>query len=364
MKILHVESGKHLYGGALQVVFLMRGLKERGIESILACPTGSAIAEAGRPHATIREIPMRGDADIGMLWKLRRLIRQERPAIVHLHSRRGSDIWGGFAASLEKIPVVLSRRVDNAESRWMVSLKYRLYDRVVAISEGIRNVLLSEGLSPEKVVCVRSAVDTIKYHPGRENITWFRREFGLAEDEKTLAVVAQFIPRKGHSTLIEALPAILEKQPRTRTLLFGKGPEEDHIKQLVQQKGLEGRVVFGGFRNDLDKVIPCVDILVHPASMEGLGVALLQAAACEVPLIGGRAGGIPEIVRTGHTGELIEPGDVQALIKAALRLLESESLRKTYGQAGRKWIEEHFSITSMVSGNIAVYEQLLRKPSD
>lgn len=362
MKSLHVEAGKHLYGGALQVVFLLQGLKARGDEAVLVCPGGSAIAEAARPHAArVHEIDMKGDLDLGMAGRLRRIIRAERPDIVHLHSRRGSDLWGGIAAGREGVPAVLSRRVDNPEPRWWVAAKYRLYDRVIAISEGIRQVLLAEGLTPEQVVCVHSAVDTGRYRPRRdEELRWFRAEFGLADDEPTVAMAAQFIARKGHRTLLAALPAVLQAQPRTRVLLFGQGPELQAVRRLADETGHGERVLFAGFRRDLERVLPCIDVLAHPAEMEGLGVALLQAAACGVPIVAARAGGIPEVVRSGVNGELVEPGDAAALGKQLQRLLGDQALRMRYGHAGRELVLREFSLDAMVDGNRAVYSALQR----
>ena len=110
----------------------------------------------------------------------------------------------------------------------------------------------------------------------------------------TLAMIAQFIPRKGHRVLIEALPAIVARHPNVRVLLFGRGAEQAAIRRAVAARPeLASRVAFAGFRDDLHRVLPCIDVVVHPASMEGLGVALLQAAACGVPIVAGRAGGIP-----------------------------------------------------------------------
>lgn len=362
MKVMHVEAGKHLYGGALQVVFLLAELQRQapGDEHVLVCPRGSAIAAAARPHATrVHEIEMKGDADLGLPGRLRRLIREERPDIVHLHSRRGSDLWGGVAARLEGVPAVLSRRVDNPEAPWWVGLKYRLYDRVVAISEGIRQVLLGEGLSPEKVVCVHSAVDTERYRPEGGDRRWLQAEFGLAEGEPTLAMIAQFIPRKGHRTLLQALPAVIARHPRVRVLLFGQGPEEDAIRRLAADAGWQQRVVFAGFRRDLERVLPALDLVVHPAEMEGLGVSLLQAAACEVPIVATRAGGIPEIVLPGQTGLLIEPGDAAALAAAVNRLLDNPAERQDFGRAGRALALREFSVQAMARGNRTVYQQVL-----
>ncbi len=361
MKVLHVEAGMHLYGGALQVVFLLRGLKERGVDCVLACPDGSAIAREAAPHARVVTLPMKGDLDVGLLGRLRRLIREVRPDVVHLHSRRGSDIWGALAGRLEGVPVVLSRRVDNPEARWVVNLKYRLYDEVITISDGIRQVLLSEGVPASKLHCVLSAVDTQQYQPNRQHLDWFRSTFQIAPDERVISMVAQFIQRKGHQTLLDALPAVFAQHPRTKVILFGQGPIRDEIQAHVQASPeLAARVQLPGFRRDLDQILPCLDILAHPAFMEGLGVSLLQAAACGVPLVGGRAGGIPEIIQPGLNGELIEPGDVNALASALNTLLASADLRQRYGTAGREWVEVRFSITAMVQGNLAVYEQARR----
>lgn len=360
MKTLHVEAGTHLYGGALQVFFLLQGLQARGEEALLVCPIGSAIAaEAHAQGLRVHETAMGGDLDIGLVGRLRALIRAEQPELVHLHSRRGSDVWGALAARLEGVPTVMSRRVDNAEPRGWFHLKYTLYDRVIAISDGIRQVLLSAGLSPRKVVCVHSAVDTLRYRPCRDELAWFRHEFKLSPDELTVAMAAQFIARKGHRTLIAALPQVLAAHPRTRVLLFGQGPERAAIEALVKQANLQAQVMFTGFRTDLERVLPCIDVMAHPAEMEGLGVALLQAAACGVPIVAGRAGGIPEIVRPGVNGELVEPGDADALAVHLIRLLGDAALRQRYGVAGRALAEAEFSVDAMVEGNLRVYRQVL-----
>lgn len=361
MRVLHVEAGMHLYGGALQVVFLMRGLRARGVDNVLACPVGSAIAQEAAPHARIAALPMKGDADLLLVGRLRRLMRELRPDLVHLHSRRGSDIWGAVAARLEGIPVVLSRRVDNPEPRWLVRLKYRLHDEVVTISDGIRQVLRAEGVPEAKLHCVPSAVDTERYRPGGE-LAWFRQAFDLPEQAPTIGMVAQLIARKGHATLLDALPAVVARHPQVQVLLFGQGPLRESLAERIAADPLLARHVrLPGFRTDLHRVLPCLDVLAHPAFMEGLGVSLLQAAACGVPIVAGRAGGIPEIVRPGLNGELIEPGDVAGLARELDRLLADAALRQAYGQAGRQWVMAHFSIDAMVDGNLAVYRRLLAR---
>ncbi len=358
MKILHVESGKHFYGGARQVAYIIKGLSELGVDNILACPAGADIAREVSPYAQVCEMSMKGDADIGLVSRLTAIIRSERPDIIHLHSRRGADLWGSIAAKLTKTPCILSRRVDNPESRLAVTLKYRLYDHVITISEAIRQVLLSEGVSPEKVTCVRSAVDATPYlQPVSRQA--MQNEFGLPENALVIGIVAQLIPRKGHGYLIDAVETLASEYPHIRVLCFGQGPIRSQLESAVLQRRLSDIIHFTGFRTDLPKWLGGLDILAHPADMEGLGVSLLQASAAAVPIVTTRAGGLPEAVQEGVTGILIEPGDTHALTVALKQLIENIDLRKQLGAAGRKRIMSDFSVEAMTKGNLDVYRKVL-----
>ena len=359
MRVLHVEAGRYLYGGARQVAYLLEGLERRGVESMLACPEGSAIGEELRGQITnLYEIPMGGDLDIRLIWRLKHIIGEQRPDIVHLHSRRGADLLGGMAARLSGVKSVLSRRVDNPEPAWLARRKYRLFDRVITISEGIREVLLSEGVEPDRVVCVRSAVGPDAYRSECDG-EWFRQRFGIHKQALVLAVIAQLIPRKGHRFLLQALPDLLKQFPGVRVLFFGQGPMEAELRKQVNDLGLEQTVTFAGFRTDLPRVLPCLDLVVHPALMEGLGISLLQAAGAGVPILAVNAGGMPEVVRDGQNGLLVPPGDVDALAQAIRHLLSDPELRVRMGEAGRKLVSQEFSVEAMVEGNLAVYRDLL-----
>lgn len=360
MKILHVEAGKHYYGGARQVAYIIEGLQQHGVLNLLACPLGAEIGRAVGDTAAVHEMKMSGELDAGMATRLLRLIRQERPDIVHLHSRRGADLWGGVAARLAGVPCVLSRRVDNPEARWQVALKYRLYDHVITISEGIRQVLLSEGLAPDRVTCVRSAVDAAPYLQPVDRAA-FRREFGLPQESLVIGMVAQLIRRKGHRYLLDAVHALRGRHPSLRVVLFGQGPLREELEAETRERGLADIVVFAGFRKDLPQWLGGLDILAHPADMEGLGVSLLQASAAAVPIVTSRAGGLPEAVADGVSGLLTEAGDVPALTAALDRLLAEPELRSRLGQAGRARILNEFSVEAMVRGNLAVYQKLLAR---
>ena len=357
MHILHIETGRHLYGGALQVFYLLKALGDKNCQNSLVCVNGSEIGRAARPYASVWEVPMAGEVDPRFPFRLRRIIKRLKPEIIHVHSRRGADIWGGIMAVKTNIRRVITRRVDNPEPKWMARMKYGLYDQVVTISEGIRRVLLSEGIQTNKIVCIPSAVDSRQYeNPCDEK--YFYEEFDLSPDNKAIGVVAQFIERKGHRYLIEAIPDILKSCPETRFLFFGQGPLKQALQRMCQEYGVAETVRFCGFRKDLQYILPHLYLVVHPALMEGLGVALLEASAAAVPIVATRVGGVPEIVLDGQNGCLVEAGNRIALTEAVIDLIRDPVKSRMMGSMGKEIVMSKFSVEAMVMGYLDIYRRL------
>ena len=359
MDVLHIETGRHLYGGALQVLYLLDGLQKRGIKNCLVCPMASDIAgEARSKGILVYEVPCRGDLDISFFFRLIKIIKKETPRLIHVHSRRGADIWGGLAAKVFGIPALITRRVDNPEQGFFAKKKYRMYKKVITISEGIRNVVLTTGISSEKVICVRSAIDTDSHKRPYEKKDFYKK-IGIAENAITIGTIAQLIPRKGHADILIAAPQILKRFPQSMFLFFGKGPLLDELKKMCRDINIEENVKFMGFRKDLPEILPCLDLIIHPAHMEGLGVSLIEASYAGVPIVASRAGGIPEIVRDGENGLLFESGNIDELVKACSRILSDKGLAGKMGESGRRLVEREFSTEKMVEGNLSVYKEVL-----
>jgi glycogen synthase len=324
MKIVHVETGRHFYGGAQQVLWLLEGLAARGVDNLLVCPPASGIDKAARDAGIpVRNLGCTGDLDLRFAWQLGQLARGERPDIVHCHSRRGADFLGGQAIALTGIPAVLSRRVDHTESGWLARSRYRPFRKVIAISEHIATVLVDGGIDPQK------------------------------------AVIAQFIPRKGHRYLFDVVPNLRDNHPNVRVLLFGSGPGEADLRALANRLNLFGTLQFAGFREDLDDYLACIDLLVHPAVKEGLGVAMLKAAAAGVPVLAFDTAGAREAVLHGKTGVLVPPEDTAKLQKAVALLIDEPEMRLELGAAGRQRMKDEFPVATMVDRHIDLYESVI-----
>ncbi len=357
MHIVHLETGRHIYGGARQVLMLLDGLAAEGLQTTLVCTEGSAIATSAAKDVRVIALPMRGDGDVMFPPRFGAHLEKLRPDVVHVHSRRGADLWGGLAARRAGIPAVLTRRVDNPEPPMLRTLKYRNYERIVAISAAIAEQLQTDRVPREKIRVVHSAIDAKSCKPAWSKAQ-FQDAFGLQPHEKAVVCVAQLIPRKGHAVLLEAWQQVTAVHADARLLMFGQGREADALQQRIDATGLRSASLMG-FRDDVRQFLGCTDLLVHPANKEGLGVALLEAQAAGVPVVAARAGGIPEAVADGESGLLFEAGNAAALAAALIELLGSAEQRQTMAARGPEFVSKEFSTEAMVSGNLAVYKEVL-----
>ena len=360
-RILHVETGRHLYGGARQVLYLLEALEGRGFDNLLVCTRGSALAREAAGRVQTLPLPWHGELDLLAAGRLLAVLRRERPALVHAHSRRGADWHTAVAAALAGVPAVVTRRVDNPESGLAVRWRYRRYARVIAISGAIAAGLERDiGPSLPALARIPSAVDTGRFRPGGDR-AWLAAEFDLSPDQPVLAMVAQFIPRKGHALLLEALPQVWARHPGVVCLLLGQGPGRQALAREIEVRGWSARLRLPGFRHDLPRILPAVDALVHPAFTEGLGVALLEAAACALPVVAAAVGGATDVVLDGETGLLVPPGDARALAGALCRLLDAPELGRRLGVAGLDRVVRQFSVAAMADAHATLYRELLEE---
>jgi glycosyltransferase involved in cell wall biosynthesis len=358
MKVVHVETGRHLYGGAQQVIYLVRGLQGRGLDNTIVCSPGSAIdVAARRQQLPVHNVRCGSDLDLRFMFRLRNYLSETQPDIVHCHSRRGADFLGGQGARLARIPALLSRRVDSRERRYVAQLRYAPFRKIIAISDNVAATLRESSVAADRVVTIRSAVDTDSNTRSVSRQTWLR-EFDLREDTVVAVIAAQFITRKGHCYVLQVMPEICSAHPNFRLILFGKGPLESALREQVAQLGVGDHVQFAGFRDDIDCLLGCADLMIHPALQEGLGVAMLKGAAAGLPVVAFDIAGAKEAVVPDCTGLLVRAADEQALLRAVTHLIENPSERRKLGSAGQSRMRESFSIDEMVDRHISVYESM------
>ena len=304
---------------------------------------------------------MKGDLDAMFPLRLIKLLNKHRPDIVHVHSRRGADFWGGLCARHCGIPAIMTRRVAYREWGPLLRFKCRHYHRIIGISDGALEGMREVGVDGRKMGRIYSVIDDGEYRLPRDR-PWFAQEFGVAESAPVIGVPAQLIESKGHRYVLEAAMRLIKDIPDLRIVFLGQGAYREALEKMVAESRLESVVQFAGFRKDMPRILPCLDGVILPTLMEGLGVSLLQASACGVPCIGTRVGGVPEVVRDGLNGILVEPRDAEGIYRATLKILTDKALAHTMGAAGKRLVKEVFAPEVMVKGYLEEYTQMYPSP--
>ncbi len=351
MRVLHVDSALGWRGGQNQVWLTAKGMAARGHEVLVACRRGGRLAarlhEARLP---VREIPFRGDFWPPAILTLRRVVREFRPDVVQLHDPHAvaAGLFAGRAAQRR----IATRRVDFP----VLSGKYRRCERVVAVSRAIAAVLAAGGVPEARLRVVYEGVpDRPAQDGGREVFA----ALGIPADAPVVGNVAALTDHKDHATLLEAAALVGARVPKARFLILGEGELRSSLETRARELGLTGRVVFGGFRTDLDRLIPAFTVSCLTSHHEGLGTSLLDAMNFARPIVVTNAGGIPEAVEDGVTGRVVAARAPEHLANALCEVLLDSTRAATLGASGRQRFLERFSVERMLDATLGVYAELL-----
>jgi glycosyltransferase involved in cell wall biosynthesis len=256
---------------------------------------------------------------------------------------------------------VLTRRVDNAEPLLWARFTYRHYDAVAAISRAIHAQLVDVvGLPAARVHCIASAVDAADFSDRATARAALADRYGIRQGEIVIGIVAQLIARKGHDVLLTAMPAILRRHPRVRVLCFGRGPRAAALQRRIDaEPTLREHVHLLGYEPALERFMAGFDLLVHPAQAEGLGVAVLEAMSCGVPVVASKVGGITDCIEHTRTGMLCQSGDGAALADATVALLDAPERRRDIARAAKASVSERNSIAAMTAAYTRLYAKLM-----
>jgi glycosyltransferase involved in cell wall biosynthesis len=361
LRILHINTERTWRGGEQQTLNLLVGLQSRGIFCHLVCQAGSPMEQRART-AGIAVFPMtlRGEVDLGAAFRMRRLISEFNYGIVHSHTSHAHSLAYWASVGTEAVRLV-TRRVDFSIFRHsflkLSGIKYRLLaDYYIAISHKIKDVMVQDGIPADRIFVVHSGIDPGRFrHATGGHLT---TEFDIHEHEKVVINVAHLAGHKGQAYLVRAIPHVLSKMPATRFFIVGKGELMNELKATAADLGLARELIFTGFRDDVADFYRMADLFVMSSVQEGLGTAVLDALAMAKPVVATNTGGIPEIIRDGKTGRLVEPANPEALADGILELLSQTEAARFMANAGRAMVETHFSVDAMVDHNIEVYQKV------
>jgi glycosyltransferase involved in cell wall biosynthesis len=322
---------------------------------------------------------------LGRLLRLGLLIRRERFDVVHCHSYQYSLIMCRLAAWLFDAPVRVSMishpaHLEVPTSRW-IEERTCWMDTALAASCKLTRLLYRElGVEDERLHLIYYGPDASRFDPERIAPIDLRREYGWGPETRLIGNVAYFYwlstdskwtppglksgGYKGQEDIIRAVPLVLSEFPHARFLLIGSAPGEEcqrflnSMKGLVKDLGLEGKVVFPGYRRDSPGIIRTLDVSIQAALIENLG-GTVESLLLGRPVVATRAGGMGDSVRDGETGVLVEPANPVSMAEGILRLLRNPEGAEQLGKAGRRFMLERFTLTQTITDLDALYMKQL-----
>ncbi len=358
---LHIDTARTWRGGQNQVLLTVLGLRALGHRTMLVAHGAGELRQRAKEGLDLVSLAPKTEMDLGAAWRLSRLIKQLRPAIVHAHDPHAVAMAAlalSMMTSSPTPPLIAARRVDfhlkgNALSRW----KYRQVDCFICASEAIRQMLVGDGVPDARAVTVYEGIDLDRAAAAPPAA--LHADFWLPHDAPIVGNVAALVPHKGQRYLIDAAALVIQKVPDARFVIAGEGELRPALERQIKERRLEKHVFLAGFRPDVMSVHKAFDLFVMSSVTEGLGSSLLDAMSCEKAIVATTAGGIPEAVVDRETGLLVPPRDPEAMARAIVALLTDERARRVMAAAGLRRVRERFSVERMVRDTLNVYESIV-----
>jgi glycosyltransferase involved in cell wall biosynthesis len=304
------------------------------------------------------------------LRQLKKILRGQRPDIVHTHSGK-AGILGRLAARRAGVPVIIHTihgpsfgNFQNAAASFIfrAAEKYavRATTHFVVVADAMKEQYLAAGIGrPGQYTKIFSGFP-LELFLAANNDLELRRKFGIAPDDFVIGKIARLFKLKGHDDLFAVAPELVRQNPKIKFLLVGDGEWRGRFENLAKTLGLEKHFIFTGLvpPAEVPRYVGIMDALVHLSLREGLPRALPQALAAGKPVVAYDCDGAREVCLDGQTGFLIQPGDLTTLKNRLLQLASDAALREKLGRSGQDFVRENFAVEKMVDSIYNLYLKL------
>ena len=384
VKILRVIARLNMGGPALHVAYLTEGLRKRGYDTTLVAGSlargEDSMAFVADAHGVEivhidelgREIsPLR---DLAATIRLARLIRKERPQILHTHTAKAGTV-GRVAALLagsRRPPIVVHTFHGHVLRGYfgpVRSLAFRLLERwlasrstaLIAVSPQVRDDLVGLGVAPrERFVVIRLGIELDERVSGEQNgRAESRRYLGISDDRFAVGWIGRMTAVKRTDDVLVAFKQLRDSGVDAMLCMVGDGPDRVQLERRAHELGVMREVLFLGYQEEVASFYAAFDALVLPSSNEGTPVSAIEALAAERPVVATRVGGVPDVVRDGEDGFLVEAGETGDLADRLEQLARDPELRERMGRRGRERVLPRYAVDRLVEDVDELYRSLL-----
>lgn len=351
-------------------------LSRNGHHVVLACTANEYIDELRSAGAEVVDIPIARSIhpvrDIISFFRLWKFIRSGNFHSVHTYTSKAGFL-GRLAAKLNgNIPIILHTVYDlphNSTRNPILRAFYIFLERIagkwahhiVTISYANLEEIKRQRIVPlERVTVIHKGIDLANYQVTVDKRKK-REELAIPHLAKVIGIVARLEAAKGHEYLLKAAQKIIQEVPESYFVIVGRGHLRAKLEKLTVKLGIQSKVLFTGFREDMLEIMTIFDIFVLPSLWEGLGIVLLEAMAFKLPIVATKVGGITDVVVDGETGILVPPRDPVTLSAAVVSLLRDAEKASKMGQKGYLRVMEEFADSVANEKMMQLYERLFEE---
>lgn len=382
IRVMRIISRMNIGGPSIHVVMLNAGLSPDTYDSLLVTGTESATEGSLKDLATAQQLRLVTIPELGRdvaarddlvaLYKLFRLMRRERPHIVHTHLAKAGFV-GRLAARLAGVPIVVHTYHGHVFHGYFSPTMTRVYllmetaigrlsTRLVTISDRLREEIAGFGVADRakiSVIPLGFDLDPFLRASRERGHGRFRAALGFAEGDRAVGIVGRLVKIKNLPLFLDAAALARRQHPPLRFVVVGDGELRGELAAYAGARGLADRVSFVGWRRDMPEIYADLDAVVISSDNEGTPVSLIEAMAAGCPVIATAVGGVPDLIADGETGRLVPPGDAEALARAIGDLVEQPAAVRAMADRAQGAILERFRATRLVADIDGLYRRLL-----
>lgn len=350
MKVLHITTAKSWRGGERQVLNLFKSMESyKDNVSYLLCRKDS---ELDKRILDKNKYSFHGNL-FSWINKINEICKQECIDLIHVHESK-AHTYAVLASMLySKIPVIVTRRVLFPIKGVLSKIKYKKARKVICVSEAVRKVM-TEIVDNEKIEVIGDAIDVRKF----DSSNTVNFDF-LNEDKVKVAYVAALTLEKDHRTFLLTAKKVLQEKQDIMFYIIGDGKLYEEIKQLIKELNLEASVKMVGFIENIDQLIPQLDILLFTSTSEGLGSTVLDFFLAKKPVVATDSMGVRDMIKNDKTGFLCENGDYEDLAKKVIKLIDNPLLTEKITRNALEFVNENYSLNTLGKKHYRVYKQLV-----
>jgi len=361
MNIVLSNDAKDIAGGENFVLYLAKGLREKGHNVFIAPLINSELSKKTKELGyTVFDVPYaQGGKEFKAIKVLYQQLKNKQIQIVHSNSNSDRTI-AAFAGKLIHAKNFASVHSSLSISHNITHIfrnKY-LIDHFIPDGYATKKIMVEkDGIPGNKISVVHIGVPETMFmfsESGRQKI---RSEFGIDSEQIVIGAISRLVEFKGHLFLMKAFKELTEKFNNIKLLIVGDGPLEDYLKTEAVNLGLSNKIIFAGHRSDLSDILSSMDIFAQTSidfGGESFPIAMLDAMSVGLPLLASDVGDLKYMVENNN-GLLIKPKNIPQIATSLKLLIESEKLRKDFGSESRKLFLEKFTLQKMIDSIESLY---------